>query len=250
MGAGSSSTQRPRQCLICLEEKSKTEYRTTTPRCGGAHTPDVCIACVRHWIRRSLEVRGTRIACPQCPAELDHFAVKELADTATFERYEKMVLNRLLEQDPSFVWCAQGCGSGQSHPAGSGEPIMTCHHCHRQTCVAHKLPWHPGLTCRQFDELLSTERQAGLGPQGQSVPEQTAQALLQRARDDAASRELVGRTSKPCPSCHFDIQKDGGCDMMTCKYLTTIAERLRLARGRIMPCMLQHRVLTSSRSQM
>ncbi|KAI0539422.1 hypothetical protein GGR58DRAFT_512448 [Xylaria digitata] len=174
-----------RQCISCLEEKLESE-----------HQPDTCAQCVRVWIQRSIENQGIHITCPQCPSELEYSAIKELADEATFQRYETLVFNRLLEQDPTFVWCAHACGSGQLHPTGSYEPIMTCHHCRKQTCVIHGLPWHSGLTCRQFDNS--------------------------QAKDDQASRDLVRGNTKPCPRCRFDIEKAGGCDMMTCKCLPAI----------------------------
>ncbi|KAI0972964.1 hypothetical protein F4678DRAFT_427463 [Xylaria arbuscula] len=215
----------PLQCTSCLEWKPETDYRLATSQCRRGHAPRTCTACFRTWIQRSLEDRGTRITCVQCPSELDYFAIKEIADEATFERYETLLLNRLLEQDPRFVWCAHACGSGQSHPAGADEPILTCHNCFRKTCVVHQLPWHPGLTCLEFDQLVAVGEmsQSQNTSQEQSLEEQRNQVLLQRARDDEASRELVSRSSKPCPRCHFDIQKAGGCDMMTCEFLVAYA---------------------------
>ncbi|KAI1745528.1 hypothetical protein F4680DRAFT_105561 [Xylaria scruposa] len=218
-----------RQCVSCLEEKPKTEYKSTTSRCRNQHRPGMCTQCVTMWVQRSVDERGTRITCPQCPLELDYFEIKEVADEATFRRYETLVLSRLLEQESTFEWCAHACGSGQLHPAAADEPIMTCHNCKKRTCVVHKLPWHPGVTCREFDELLAQAEESGqsqhkkitsLESQERLLEEQRAQAafesVLQRAKDEAASREEARRMSKPCPKCQFDIEKDGGCDKMTC----------------------------------
>ncbi|KAI0485619.1 hypothetical protein F4859DRAFT_389142 [Xylaria cf. heliscus] len=225
-----ASTASLRLCIGCLEEKPKTEFKNLTPRCRGHHTPDMCAQCVTIWIHRSVNDRGTRVTCPQCPIELDYFDIKELADAATFRKYETLVLSRVLEEDPRFEWCAHACGSGQIHPAAADEPIMTCHNCHKRTCVVHKLPWHSGFTCRQFDARVRALGQgqdketataaaaaaASLRSREQRLEEQRALAILQRAKDDEASREEVRRTSKACPNCKSDIEKDSGCDNMTC----------------------------------
>ncbi|KAI0437120.1 hypothetical protein F4803DRAFT_175006 [Xylaria telfairii] len=223
-----------RRCISCLEEKLETEYKSITPSCRRVHEADMCTQCVRKWIQRSVSDRSAHITCPQCPSELDYFEVKDAADEATFQIYETLVLDRMLEQESSFEWCAHACGSGQLHPAATDEPIMTCHHCSKRTCVVHRLSWHSGVTCTQFDELLGRSHQAEtswqrrnkettacLRVRQQLLEEQRVQAALeatiQRAKEEEASREEVLRTTKPCPNCKFDIEKDGGCDMMNCR---------------------------------
>lgn len=218
------------ECITCLTRKPNKEYTLLTPPCIGEHKAEVCTDCVRKWIQLSLEGGGTRITCPQCLSELGFFTIKRLADAALFQKFETRTLHGLLEQDPAFVWCAHACGSGQSHRGGRGEPVMTCHHCGALTCVNHRIPWHSGLTCDQFDESLR------LPPPGQREREQKQeQDRLQRARDDAASREVVRKDTKACPQCRFDIQKDGGCDHMTCECILMTRARgydlLRLYRN-------------------
>ena len=207
----------PRQCISCLEEKPFTDYFFLSEQCRSRHSAGTCTACVTAWIRNTLQESGTSIACPQCPQELSYRTIQKYADRATFERYEMLLLTGLLGTEPTFVWCAHGCGSGQSHPGGAAEPILTCHHCRRQTCVVHDLPWHPGLTCGQFDELLRREERRA--QERQASGERRQALLLQRARDDEASREEVRNRTKPCPKCHFDIEKHGGCDHMHCKHI-------------------------------
>ncbi|KAI0512887.1 hypothetical protein F5B22DRAFT_637481 [Xylaria bambusicola] len=206
------------QCVSCLEDKFAGQFAYTTRRCASRHPASTCISCIETWIQHSLEEGGTRVTCPQCPTELGYSAIRKFADRATFEEYEMRQLTSLLDGDQSFVWCSRGCGSGQWHPAGVDEPILTCHHCHQQTCVVHRLPWHTGLTCGQFDAALWAQEESGHGAQEQLSAEQRPHALLlQRAREDEASRDVVRRTSKQCPSCHFDIAKIGGCDHMHCQ---------------------------------
>jgi hypothetical protein len=89
-----------------------------------------------------------------------------------------------------------GCNSGQIHDGGYENPIMTCNSCGFQTCFIHKLPWHTGMTCPQFDARPSDAK---------------------RAKQEAASKKLLLKTSQLCPGCKRHIQKVSGCDHMTCK---------------------------------
>ncbi|KAJ3579461.1 hypothetical protein NPX13_g1105 [Xylaria arbuscula] len=178
-----------RLCISCLEDKPPKDFMYPTACCAGNHTPDTCTTCLRNWIKHSLHEGGAVITCPECPAQMGYLSIREVADRATFDKYEALVLASLLDTNPTFVWCVHGCGSGQFHPAGDAEPIFTCHHCRLKTCVVHNLPWHPEFTCSQFDELLKEEQKRQ--QQQQSLAEKNRQTLLRRARDEEASRRLV-----------------------------------------------------------
>lgn len=66
----------------------------------------------------------------------------------------------------------------------------------------HKVPWHAGMTCDEWTSLTSTDCSA--------AGETSSEALLQRAREFRASKETIDRTTKPCPNCAWNIEKDGG----------------------------------------
>jgi hypothetical protein len=69
-------------------------------------------------------------------------------------------------------------------------------------CIIHKDAWHEGETCEEYDYR-------SLGRKVQD----------QRALEDAASLEAISKLSKKCPgqNCHYNIEKNYGCDHMTCK---------------------------------
>jgi hypothetical protein len=98
---------------------------------------------------------------------------------------------------PNFAMClGPGCDSGQIHETGDAQPIMTCTICHFKTCFTHKMPWHQGQTCAEYDFLRK-----------------------ERMEQEAASENLIAKTTKKCPNpkCGHGIEKKGGCDHMTCK---------------------------------
>ena len=99
---------------------------------------------------------------------------------------------------PNFTMClGPNCGSGQIHGGGNDQPIMTCTTCRFKTCFTHKMPWHKGLTCNQYDA-----KQA------------------KRVRQEAASAEVLSKTTKVCPNpkCGLHLDKYAGCDHVRCKY--------------------------------
>jgi len=92
------------------------------------------------------------------------------------------------------------CGSGQVHEGDS--PIMICNTCSFKTCVYHKLPWHEGQTCDEFD---SDESQ------------------IERLEQNEATAKLLAKMqSKVCPSCHQGVEKQDGCDHLTCKLINSL----------------------------
>ncbi len=80
-------------------------------------------------------------------------------------------------------------------------PIFTCINCQRKVCVIHENTWHEGETCEEYEYRAS----------GQKERDQKAQ--------EKASLKAIGKLSKKCPgpNCHYSIEKNDGCDHMTCK---------------------------------
>jgi hypothetical protein len=74
---------------------------------------------------------------------------------------------------------------------------MICNSCSFATCVNHKLPWHEGQTCEEFDC-------------GETQIERLEQA-------EATAKLLAKDESKICPSCKQGVTKQDGCDHLHCR---------------------------------
>ncbi|CAF1136603.1 unnamed protein product [Didymodactylos carnosus] len=139
------------------------------------------------------------INCPekQCNGILEYQAIKDLLtknnQIELFERYDYYCLHVSLYQQPEFTWCAHSCGSGQLNNDGEKYPIMTCIKCEKKTCFHHRLEWHTGYTCKEYDKLIG--------------------------EDEKANQKWIVANSKKCPNsnCRYHIQKNDGCDHITCK---------------------------------
>jgi IBR domain, a half RING-finger domain len=103
-----------------------------------------------------------------------------------------------MSQLPGFCYCQQpSCGAGQIHDDQHEQPIITCIGCGNKTCFTHQTQWHEGRTCTQYDAELKA-------------------ASMEHAQANQASDAAIASMTKPCPRCHRPIEKNGGCQHMTC----------------------------------
>ncbi|EUC56169.1 ring finger protein, putative [Rhizoctonia solani AG-3 Rhs1AP] len=194
-------------CSICFEDTNHFPRRAPTSRC--AHPPAICAPCLEEYISHSVLTDGlTSIPCPtpECEQTLGYDDVIRGAksDKICLDRYETLLLRRLLEHDPNFAWCKNpACSWGQIHEGGDENPLVICEQCYTHSCFTHDIPWHTGFTCRQFDVNLKMEAES---------------RRLKEQRDDEnrESEEYIRNHAKKCPSCGRQIQKNGGCNHMTC----------------------------------
>jgi len=189
------------ECAICCQERGSGKFPgKITAACE--HSRDVCSRCVAKTI--DLEVNGkgnsTVIRCPHegCPAQLAYEDVRREASRAVFKKFDQLLLRKTLQEERSFRWCSSpGCGSGQMveglNPADAGWNVfLQCHHCSQRTCAHHRCIWHTERTCKQYEEDA-------------------------RKSDEVALLQYLEREGvKRCPNCGHGIEKDGGCDHMTC----------------------------------
>jgi IBR domain, a half RING-finger domain len=140
---------------------------------------------------------------PSCNATLDYGEIQRFAARNTFDRYDQFLLHQAMEgSDSTYKRCASsGCnGGGWYDPATTS--FIICQSCQQRTCVdCDTTPYHSGQLCPN-------------SPQGKRM----------RQEDDDATAALVERISKPCPNekCGARIEKNEGCDHMTCMCLASL----------------------------
>jgi hypothetical protein len=178
-----------KECGIC---RCNAVLITASFTC--THGDLFCARCLQQHIEAEVNSKGTlEVSCPDCRCLLEYNDVQRLASRDTFATYDRLLLRRKLQSLPDFRFCkAADCGAGQEHATGDDQPIMTCAACHTKSCYTHDVPWHDELTCAQFD--------------------------LKQANEEAeANRAFFQSKTKPCPECNVKIEKNDGCDHMTCR---------------------------------
>ncbi len=203
------------ECLICAESYVLAEFPPSTQitsTCNHKNDERVCIYCLHQSIETAVtEGQLNLVVCPFCPEKLSRDEVKRYATNEIFARYfcrnlvfQLVVLTVGSRYDylamiatPDLVMClGLNCGSGQIH-AGDN-PMMICQVCSFKTCAIHKLPWHAGQTCEEFD-----------------MDESQIDRLEQA---EATAKLLAKERAQVCPNCHQGVSRSEGCDHMTCKF--------------------------------
>eukprot|EP00037_Helgoeca_nana_P038182 m.19263 g.19263 ORF g.19263 m.19263 type:complete len:245 (+) comp9907_c0_seq1:242-976(+) len=180
------------ECRICYTDGVGLVRATSD--CG--HPVRYCNPCLASHIEAEVHSKGNSysIQCPAhgCATEITHSDVHRLATTTVFNYYDMQLMRQMLRALPGFQWCkSAACGSGQITVDGEATPIVTCYSCKARSCFVHDSPWHDGYTCADFDALEVGETEATLF--------------------------YYQANTKPCPECAQPIQKNDGCDHMTCR---------------------------------
>lgn len=111
-------------------------------------------------------------------------------------RYSDMSMKTVLSALPDYHGCLRPrCNGGQIHTEEDG-PLFVCNTCGFRLCIHHKVPWHEGDTCKEYDYRTN--------------------GSLKRV-EEQSSEKTKKDTTKPCPKCKAPIEKNDGCDHMRCK---------------------------------
>ena len=134
-----------------------------------------------------------------------------------------------MNEAENFIWCPADCGSGQIHLGGNESPEVTCVTCGHLSCFKHKISWHEGITCEQYDDkngdhdktaadvevkIVSDEETAvprwTVNFAKWMIAKKTAEANRRHRKENSESQDMIGKTTKRCPGCNAAIEKNEG----------------------------------------
>uniref|UniRef100_A0A7E4VR74 RBR-type E3 ubiquitin transferase n=1 Tax=Panagrellus redivivus TaxID=6233 RepID=A0A7E4VR74_PANRE len=136
--------------------------------------------------------------CPHPDCDMvvdDECALKFLVSPAAQRSYKRKVTNSFVECNNLLRNCpAPDCEKVIKVPhAECRAVICDCGMCF---CFACSMEWHEPVTC----ELLKKWQK--------------------KCSDDSETSNWLNANTKDCPKCHVTIEKDGGCNHMTCRSQT------------------------------
>ncbi len=222
-----SNTLLRRDCDVCLEEQRPTYQEPLTLAC--THELACCVACIRRFVDTRIYDGGpVRCVDAACSEVLSYESIRRVASGEAFELYDSRLTHALLEAQEEFVWCARpNCGNGVLYENRERTPVLRCDQCRARTCVAHRLLLADCAECSaRYEDERDRRREDQHRRRG------AVQSLFRGRHENGRRRVQVrqqleiqaneralqnGSIYKQCPKCRQGIEKNEGCNHMTCR---------------------------------
>lgn len=179
------------ECAICLDQHGLNEF--------------VALECKHAWgvkcLRGHIQARlGNRIveegraifSCPACRTAIGPVEARYCLPPDMYAKFLQALTDDHLKRDENTRWCPK-CETPMI--GDKQRPMCSCPKCSYKFCFNCKTDeWHDGVTCAAFQKWKVENKQG-----------------------DAMYQEWRAKNTKACPRCKGDIEKNGGCDHMTCR---------------------------------
>ncbi|XP_058795293.1 E3 ubiquitin-protein ligase ARIH1-like [Phymastichus coffea] len=178
-------------CGICCVPTAKSTMADSS--CGHRF----CLDCWNEYLTTKImdDGIGQTIACAAHECDIlvdDERVMKLVTDPAVKYKYQVLITNSFVECNRELRWCSTpGCEAAIKVRYHDAKPV-TCK-CNRTMCFACGEDWHDPLTC----ELL--------------------RKWMKVFHKDEANTRWISKNAKPCINCYTPIQKNGGCNSVSCK---------------------------------
>ncbi|GAA5939252.1 hypothetical protein JCM1841_002933 [Sporobolomyces salmonicolor] len=183
-------------CEVCYDDLTK---ETLALSCDHRF----CKECYAQYIASKVvdEGESRRIQCManDCNVIVDERTVELLVPPEILSRYRTLLNRTYVDDNPSMRWC----------PAPNCEYALQC-----------------SVASRSLDVILPTVSCAcshvfcfGCGLDGDHRPCccPIVRRWVKKCKDDSETSNWISANTKECTKCHSTIEKNGGCNHMTCK---------------------------------
>ncbi|TVY54427.1 E3 ubiquitin-protein ligase dbl4, partial [Lachnellula cervina] len=202
-GLGPSTTGPPKlevipgfMCDICCEDEKG--LKSFAMKCGHRF----CINCYNQYLGQKIKEEGeaARIQCPAdgCKRIMDAKSLDLLVGADLQTRYHELLTRTYVEDKDQMKWCpAPDCTNAIECGIKKKDllrvvPTVACD-CKHRFCFGCILADHQPAPC----ELVKM--------------------WLKKCADDSETANWISANTKECPRCNSTIEKNGGCNHMTCR---------------------------------
>jgi hypothetical protein len=140
------------------------------------------------------------IGCPDthCDTEVTPSEIEAVVEREIFEKYNQFLKQAKMKLETDSRWCPKpDCNTIVKGDSVNPGCKCTNPECGFEFCFNCSLEWHPNLTCEEFTKKQKNHKD--------------------KKRADKWKKK---HKTKPCPQCRADIEKDKGCNHMTCASCT------------------------------
>ncbi|KAI9847219.1 MAG: hypothetical protein M1838_000979 [Thelocarpon superellum] len=183
-------------CEICCEDAEGCA--TYAMKCGHRY----CVDCYRQYLAQKIKDEGeaARIQCPSegCHRIVDSKSLDLLVTTELQDRYRTLLTRTYVDDKDNLKWCpapnceyAVECGVNK-HQLIEIVPTVHCA-CGHDFCFGCSLSDHQPAPCA------------------------LVKMWSKKCEDDSETANWISANTKECPKCVSTIEKNGGCNHMTCR---------------------------------
>ncbi|XP_044508820.1 probable E3 ubiquitin-protein ligase ARI2 [Mangifera indica] len=179
-------------CDICMEEVSADT--ATKMDCGHCF----CNECwTGHFIVKINEGQSRRIRCMahKCNAICDESVVRNLVSKKhpdLAEKFDRFLLESYIEDNKMVKWCPSTPHCGNAIRVEEDEFCEVECACGLQFCFSCLSEAHSPCSCLMWE------------------------LWAKKCRDESETVNWITVHTKPCPKCHKPVEKNGGCNLVSC----------------------------------
>ncbi len=164
--------------------------------CGHVY----CRSCLQHLLRSTPSSGFVSMHCiaekpdedktGSCGMAIPYDTIRELLSGDEEDKLLEASFLSYINERPEFHYCpTPDCQ--MIYRTGSDGTVLRCPSCLARVCSACHVEFHEGLDCASYRDNLS-------------------------GGDDAYRKWREQNNVKACPKCKTDLEKNGGCNHMTC----------------------------------
>ncbi|XP_068320194.1 probable E3 ubiquitin-protein ligase ARI1 isoform X1 [Pyrus communis] len=182
----------PVMCAICMEDVPSNE--TTKMDCGHCF----CNSCwTEHFVVKINEGQSKRIRCMahKCNAICDEAVVRNLVSKRhpqLAEKFDRFLLESYIEDNKRVKWCPSTPHCGNAIRVEDDQFCEIECSCGLQFCFSCLLKAHSPCSCLMWE------------------------LWAKKCRDESETVNWITVHTKPCPKCHKPVEKNGGCNLVSC----------------------------------
>jgi len=199
--------QEQRRCAVCLEDEPGNGFPPLV--CGH---DGVCAGCLTDQIDPGLaqwQELDQRLHCSEegCQYVMNAVDIQNVTgDAVRVAAYNRILTDRFINANQNFRRCPTAQCEVIYEFDRAARTIRCELGCHQEYCSDCRIAHPQGAACNQ---------PIAPAPNDNNAPANEEQ--VRRAEQERQQQEWIRQNTRPCPRCRANIQKDGGCNHMTCR---------------------------------